>query len=224
MAQDDIKLIHSITKHNGISCTLGGAVALIVGLSIFLFYKAIFAVGMVLFIIGAILLVIGIAKIIEPAIPVELSERGIVYRHRRGTIAVEWHNIQRIDIPRVHTAEGLTDLPYIGLKLKKISPLLHLISPRLATGLLTEQRPLLISSIELDGELLMLENYLNSEFTPLEVDDERFTGVMAMFGHRCRFLGEHLGYHVYIPWDCLDRDAKDFMQLLRQYQQQAVCE
>ncbi|WP_394200921.1 DUF2982 domain-containing protein [Shewanella waksmanii] len=222
MSQENIKQIRSITKHNGITCTIAGITSLVIGLFIFLFYQSIFAVGMLCFIVGAILLVIGIAKIIEPAVPVELSDRGLVYRHRRGTIAVEWVNIQRIDIPCVHSADGLTELPYIGIKLKQISPLLQLISPRLATGLLTEQRPLLISSIELDGELLMLENYLNSEFTPLKIEGNRFTGVMAMFGHRCRFLGEHLGYHVYVPWDCLDREPQAFMQMLRQYQQQAL--
>ena len=41
-----------------------------------------------------------------------------------------------------------------------------------------------------------------------------------MFGHRCEMLAAHLGYHLYISVDSLDREPKEFVSLLRQWQQQ----
>jgi len=63
---------------------------------------------------------------------------------------------------------------------------------------------------------------LGAEFTPLGVNGERYRGVLAMFGHRCQTLNEQLGYHVYLSIDSLDREPKEFVALLRQWQQQAL--
>jgi len=41
--------------------------------------------------------------------------------------------------------------------------------------------------------------------------------VLAMFGHRCEMLSKNLGYHIYIPVDCLDRTSDEFVRLLREY-------
>lgn len=48
------------------------------------------------------------------------------------------------------------------------------------------------------------------------IEGDRYRGVLAMFGHRCVMLDTRLGYHLYIPHDSLDREAKDFIKLLRQ--------
>ncbi|WP_394229034.1 DUF2982 domain-containing protein [Shewanella colwelliana] len=212
------------TKHNGWTFTLVGAVMLICGLLFFVLSKTMFGPGMVCFLFGMVLTVLGVAKLIQPEVSVEFRSQGLVYHHRRGTIYLRWENIQRVDVPRSILALDSDELPYIGLRLNQLSALLDDIPPRLATGLLTEQRPLLMSSLTLDGELSGLEHYLNSEFSPLNVDGKPYDGVKGMFARRCEQLNNQLGYHLYLPTDCLDREPRAFLTLLRDYKARAMAE
>ncbi|MCG9698308.1 DUF2982 domain-containing protein [Shewanella sp. Isolate11] len=214
--------IRAVTKRNGKSFTLLGVSTLIIGLMLFLFSKSLLGLGMVCFIFGIIFTVLGVAKLWQPEVSIELRQQGLVYHHHRGTIYLEWANIQRVDVPRSIQALDSHELPYIGVKLKQLSPLIDDIPPRLATGLLSEQRPLLMSSLTLDGELADLERYLNSEFSPLTLEERQYHGVQAMFTRRCQQLNAQLGYHVYIPIDCLDREPRQFLSLLREYKQHAL--
>ncbi|NRB22195.1 DUF2982 domain-containing protein [Shewanella sp.] len=215
----DIELvqINSKFKRNSRTLTLVGAILLTISIGLFLSSTAMFAPGMLCFSLGAISIVLGVSKILEPEISLELNQQGLKYHHRRGSIFIEWDNVQRIDIPRGLDGFEPIQLPYIGFKLKRINPVLDMIPGRLATGLLTEQRPLLMSAVTLDEDLIEFEAYMNSEFTPLEVNDERYRGVLAMFGHRCEMLSKNMGFHIYIPIDCLDRPADEFVKLLREY-------
>ena len=215
----DIELvqINSKFKRNSRTLTLVGAILLTISIGLFLSSTAMFAPGMLCFSLGAISIVLGVSKILEPEISLELNQQGLKYHHRRCSIFIEWDNVQRIDIPRGLDGFEPIQLPYIGFKLKRINPVLDMIPGRLATGLLTEQRPLLMSAVTLDEDLIEFEAYMNSEFTPLEVNDERYRGVLAMFGHRCEMLSKNMGFHIYIPIDCLDRPADEFVKLLREY-------
>lgn len=204
------------TKRNGISLSLMGAVLLLLGLMLLLTGNW-FAQGLLSFFLGAVATILGVAKLIEPEVSIELSCDGIEYHHRRGKWFITWDNIQRIDIPRVSQGVEMIELPYIGVRLKYINPVLDNISPRLATGLLTEQRPLLMTAAAQDELMEHLEHYLSSEFAPLVVNGERYRGVLAMFGHRCELLASHLGYHLYIPRDCLDREPREFVILLKEF-------
>ena len=205
-------------KRNGISLTIAGSIAVFISLIIFVNTKSLFGVGMVLFGFGSVGLVLGVAKVNQPKASFELSAQGFDYYHGRGTVHVAWDNIQRIDVSRVTQNLELIELPYIGIKLNKINPILDCISPRLATGLLTEQRPLLMTAATQDEDLQSLETYVGAEFTPLMVNDERYRGVLAMFGHRCQTLDTQLGFHLYLSVDSLDRTPDEFVSLLREWQ------
>ncbi|RLV61527.1 DUF2982 domain-containing protein [Parashewanella curva] len=207
------------SKRNGISLTFIGGLGLFSGLLLFA-TSTLFAVALIAFATGAVTLILGIAKLRQPKVSIEFTETGFIYYHVRGQFAVEWDNIQRVDIPSVYKSMEHVQLPYVGIKVKSINQVLDSISPRLATGLLTEQRPLLMTAGAQSGDDTALEIYLNHEFMPLTVNDERYRGVLAMFGRRCLMLSEHLGYHLYIPADSLDRELDDFIKLLRQRQQQ----
>jgi hypothetical protein len=217
----DELLISPFIKRNGITLTVVGAVSLVTSLIIFIGFKGFFVPGMLCFALGSVALVLGVSKVYQPAVSFKLTTAGVAFFHRRGQVFIEWHNIQRLDNVRVNQNMELIELPYIGVKLKHINPVLDCISLRLATGLLTEQRPLLMTAATQDEDLQSLEGYLGAEFTPLVVNGERYRGVLAMFGHRCQTLNEQLGYHVYLSIDSLDRDPKEFVALLRQWQQQA---
>ncbi|WP_133406295.1 DUF2982 domain-containing protein [Parashewanella tropica] len=204
------------SKRNGVSLTFIGALGLFSGLVLFTI-STWFAFALIAFATGAICTILGIAKLRQPLVTIKFTEEGLTYHHVRGQVTVSWDNVQRFDIPSVYKGMGHVQLPYIGIKVKCINGILDSISPRLATGLLTEQRPLLMTAGAEAGDE-SLEVYLNHEFMPLTVNEERYRGVLAMFGRRCLMLGEHLGYHLYIPADTLDRDLPDFVQLLREQQ------
>nr|WP_051536958.1 DUF2982 domain-containing protein [Shewanella marina] len=106
---------------------------------------------------------------------------------------------------------------FIGIKLKRLDFMLDHISPRLASGLLTEQRPLMMSAVTMLDSQISLEEYVTKEFESLLVDERVYKGLLAMFGHRCQLLAQQLGFHLYVPIDVLDRTPEQFIQLLRQY-------
>ncbi|WP_394133096.1 DUF2982 domain-containing protein [Shewanella maritima] len=216
--------IRPISKRNGITLTVLGSSALLAGLLMFIFAKSLFAMALILFSLGIIGTILGVYKLKEPEVSIKLSADVLGFYHRRGQYQLEWSNIQRVDILRVHQDMQLSELPYVGIKLKHLPPLLDSISPRLATGLLTEQRPLLMSAAIQDEDLQSLEHYMNIEFSPLSVDEYQYKGVLAMFGHRCETLNSILGYHVYIPIDMLDCLPEEFIALVRQWQQTQLTE
>lgn len=218
---DEAVFIRPINKRNGITLTLAGIIGVVLGLGFFLSGSHLFAPGIICFALGAIALVLGGSKLVEPEVTVELTKEGITYFHRRGQVAIEWQNIQRVDQPRVTQGLDTLTLPYIGIKLKRVSPVLECISLRLAAGLLTEQRPLLMTASAQDEDLSALESQMCAEFTPFIEDNDRYKGVLAMFGHRCRILNSHLGYHLFIATDTIDRPADEFLKLLRDYKQQS---
>ncbi|QIR14889.1 DUF2982 domain-containing protein [Shewanella aestuarii] len=210
------------TKRNGTTLTIAGATGLMISLLLFLQYKSLLAPTLVLFGLSIVGLLLGISKLNEPPISIKLTPIGLSYFHRRGKVDIEWSNIVRLDSVRLTQNMQLIELPYIGFKLKKINPILDCISPRLATGLLTEQRPLFMTAATHDEDLQSLESYIGAEFTPFISHGDRYRGVLAMFGHRCQTLDDNLGYHLYISYDALDREPKEMVSLLRQWQQQAL--
>ncbi|MGL5048652.1 MAG: DUF2982 domain-containing protein [Shewanella sp.] len=214
--ESEIVLVRPLSKRNGLTLTWLGGVSLLLGLGFFLTWPAMFAIGLMFFSVGAICLILGLAKVYEPETTIALDNKGLTYFHRRGKVSIAWDNIARVDIPRVTNGLDIIELSYLGIKLKQLSPILDNISPRLATGLLTEQRPLLVTAASQDEGLATLEAYLGAEFGPLVIGGDRYRGVLAMFGHRCVMLDTRLGYHLYIPHDSLDREPKDFIKLLRQ--------
>ncbi|MBW8185251.1 DUF2982 domain-containing protein [Shewanella nanhaiensis] len=211
--------VRSSVKRNAITLTFVGLAGIVLGLVLFLSSSVLFAPALCAFALGIIATVLGVSKQMEPEVSITLSPDGLSYHHRRGSLFIEWENVQRFDIPKSLDGLETVELPFIGIRLKKINPVLDVIPGRLATGLLTEQRPLLMSAVTLDENLELLEDYLNSEFTPLLVNGERYRGVLAMYGHRSEMLNRNLGYHQYIPFDCLDREPREFLTLLRDYLQ-----
>lgn len=214
--KDNEILIKPVVKRNGLTFSFLGSLGVIAGISLFLSGSEFFAPGIVCFALGTIALVLGFSKLAEPEVALKLTNEGFTYFHRRGQVSVAWENVQRIDQPRVTQGIDTIALPYIGVKVKQMSPVLEVISLRLAAGLLTEQRPLLMTASTQEEDLSVLENQMSAEFTPFIEDNDRFKGVLAMFGHRSRLLGSHLGYHLYISTDALDRPANEFIALMNQ--------
>ena len=138
--EQEAVVIRAMTKRNARTFTLVGIIALVCAMGMFIISKALMGPGMVCFIFGMIFTVLGAAKWLQPEVSIELRPRGLVYHHHRGSIYIEWQNIQRVDIPRSIQSFDSHDLPYIGVRLKSLLPLIDDIPPRLATGLLSDPR------------------------------------------------------------------------------------
>lgn len=212
--------IASLNKRNAITFTCGGAILCLITLLLHT-NGSLSIVAFLPLVPGLVLLVLGVSKLFEPKYALTLSCTGLTYFHRRGQFFINWQDIQRIDFVRITQGFELITLPFIGIKLKCLSPLLKNISPRLASGLLTEQRALFVESCP---QIEMMENQLSQEFTELHLNDEsqQFRGLKAMFGHRCQWLNKQLGYHIYIPIESLNQSPDELLKLLCEYQRQAV--
>jgi len=172
-----------------------------------------------LFIASAVLIFLGSAKFFEPTCSLLITPTFIRHYHRRGEWQINWDNVVRFDIPRVHRGLELEELPYIGFRLNDIEPLLEQITTRFAVYLLSEQRHLLI--VALRHERPDLRDYSPYFEIPDRFQAESGTlykGVQAMFATRCGHFRELLGYDLFIPASALDRSPDDFLRWLKQLQ------
>ena len=218
----DVIEIRTLSKRNAVTLTLLGSISLFTGLCLFIVWRELFVPALIFFSCGAVALVLGIAKRIEPEIVLRLDPEGLTFYHRRGQLTVAWDNVQRFDLLRIqHGIDWLT-LPYLGIKLKAVNPLLDVISPRLATGLLAEQRSLVMTAVANDEDLQSLEHYLSAEFEPLVVNGDRYRGLLAMFGRRCLMLDKYLGFHLYIPTEFLPMAPQQLLKELKEYKAQQI--
>ena len=210
--------IRAVAKRNGITSMVIGAVGVLVGLLVlavlpeWLFLTGIFITS------GAIVaLLIGWFKLREPEFSLQLSRQNIHYRHRLGQWQLDWSNVQRVDVPRVSRQLDLVDLEMVGIKIKDYEPFLSTISPRLATHLLMEQRPLLLQNN--DKSCTTGTCYGNDFFDDNHYtlnSGKKVTGVIAMLANRMVQLRERLGYDVFLSASDLDREPIEFVTLLRQ--------
>ncbi|WP_395340030.1 DUF2982 domain-containing protein [Ningiella sp. W23] len=214
----DSILIRGVSSHNGLTSMLIGIGALILGgLTISVLPELFFLAGILIIAAGIIGIIMGFFKLREPKHSVEINKDALIYHHRLGKWHIEWDNLQRVDVPRIHKGLEHVDLEMVGFRLKNPEPLLQNISPRLITHLLMEQRPL-VAQIErancetgrcYGDDLIEDAKYKTSDGTVIK-------GVVAMFANRMRKLQEGHGYDVYVSVNELDRSAQEFVTLIRE--------
>jgi len=213
--------IRAASKRNGITTTLiGVGLLLLAFLVITVLPNVLFLPGVFIASAGIVGLVMGWFKIREPNYSLEITPEGIRYIHRNGEWRVDWDNVQRIDAPRVTRGIEVKDLEMVGFRLKRMEPIVDSISPRLATNILMEQRPLLLQNPD---EKCVTGNCASADL----LEDDQFKlpdgrllrGVQAMFASRMSKLRERLGYDLFIAAAELDRPVNDFVVLLRNCQE-----
>ncbi len=111
--------VRSSVKRNAITLTFVGLVGIILGLVLFLSSSVLFAPALCAFALGIIATVLGVSKQMEPEVSITLSPDGLSYHHRRGSLFIEWENVQRFDIPKSLDGLETIELPFIGIRLKK---------------------------------------------------------------------------------------------------------
>lgn len=215
-SSDDTIFIKSTAKRNGITTLAMGCLAMFLatlGLNFapeWMFLTFVFALS------GAIVTVlIGWFKLREPPHSLQINRDKIHYSHRCGKWQIDWDNVQRIDCPRMTQGMTQSTLDVVGFKLKHYDDFLLNISPRLASHIIVEQRPLLLH--EDNASCRTGGCYSNSLFEdkPFTLaNGNTLTGVKAILANRMMAVRKLLGYDVFIAASELDREPQDFVALL----------
>lgn len=176
---------------------------------------------------GLMTLFIGTLKLREPHFSLSLCRDCLQYHHKHGGWVLKWVNIQRIDHPRIHMGWDLVEIPFIGLRIKDYDSFLTLITPRLAVGILTEQRAVLMQVLQSEqtdcptGTCASQFDDLFEESHYRSREGAQYEGVIAMLANRMARLRSLIGYDLLVPVGSLDRDPADFIRLLHQYQRES---
>ena len=171
-----------------------------------------------LFLAALVTALLGVLKLREPEFSFTLSADHLHFHHKVGGWSLHWRNIIRVDQPRLTRGIDLVDLPYIGLKIRDYDEFLPLMTPRLAVHLLTEQRPLLSMALRYGAiSRRDLQDWLIEDNQFRSVNGQHYTGITAMLGHRMGHLRDLYGYDLLIHESSLDREADEFVVLLRSY-------
>ena len=171
-----------------------------------------------LFLAAMVTTLFGVLKLREPQFSLTLSAKHLHFHHKVGGWSLHWSNVIRVDQPRLSRGIDMVDLPYIGLKIRDYDEFLPLMTPRLAVHLLTEQRPLLSLALRY-GAISRhdLQDWLIEDSQFRSANGQQYTGIIAMLGHRMGHLRDLYGYDLLIHESSLDRDAAEFVSLLRGY-------
>lgn len=228
LKMQDIIEIRSQAKRNVIVSVLFGLGGLCLA-SIFLLVlpKSFYLIGIFLVSASLVALLIAWVKYREPPFSFLLSKTFMLYQHRYGQWQLDWHNIQRMDVPRISSDLSHKSLDMIAIKIKDYSAFLDNISPRLMTNILMEQRPLLFQQVGTSKECASGSCYsddlLENDYFK-DINGQEYRGIQAMFANRMAKLRARLGYDIFVAGSELDRPEKDFIALLRQCHQQVVNE
>lgn len=212
--------VRATSKSNGITAlVLGGVGLCISAIWLNVFPEWLFLAGIFLTSASIVSLLIGWFKIREPQFSIEISPEEIRYHHRLGNWLLTWDNVLRIGCPRVQQGLEHVDLEAVGIRIKDYGAFLNQVSPRLATHLLMEQRPLLLHQDHncKTGNCFDHNMFDDKHYTT--ADAQTFTGVKAMLANRMTQLRELLGYDVFVSSSDIDREPADFAAFLRQCQE-----
>ena len=144
----DIIEIRSQAKCNVVVSVLIGLLGLfLASIAFSVLPKSLYLIGIFLTCASLVALLVAWFKYREPQFSFLVTRTSIVYKHRHGQWHLDWHNIQRVDVPRVTHGVGHKSLEMVAIKIKDYSVFLDQISPRLMTNILMEQRPLLFQEL-----------------------------------------------------------------------------
>ncbi|WP_432452786.1 MULTISPECIES: DUF2982 domain-containing protein [unclassified Agarivorans] len=219
-------LIKSKLGHNAKALILLGSLLVFAAIGT-LYVPAVLVslIASMLFFLAYLGIRVGLAKLFQPVYSVVLCYDHLQFHHRYGGWSLPWGKLQRIDIPRLHDGLNWQEMNYVGLRLTDPDYLLDTLSPRLAAHLLTEQRSALLASLRRScahcqdsqvSEHLIEDDYYKS------ASGKIYTGLTGMFANRMKKLRELTGYDLLVDQSILDREAQDFVVLVRRYKSQAL--
>lgn len=220
--------IRRAAKRNVLTTAMLGVLGLLISSQLLIWLpQSAFLIGILLTSLSLVTLLVAYFKYREPFHSFVLSRQTVYFQHKNGRWQLDWHNIQRIAVPRVTQGMETNELAMIGIKLKSYKPFLVSISPRLITHILMEQRPLLLYGLGIEDQLkcrsgkCFADDLLESDRFK-DSDGSIYTGIQAMLANRMQKLRQRLGFDIYIASTELDRSEHEFVQLLKDCQQQVL--
>ncbi len=134
-----------------------------------------------------------------------------------GGWVVKWNNISGIGICTYEEEGWHRPLPWIGIKLRRYSPYLDSICPRIATEILLSQRALLYLGARQQNQETQFEDMVLDSHQYCETSGKCYSGLMAMLANRMKYQRQYYDYDVFISAGDLDRSAEEFVGLARRY-------
>lgn len=216
--------IRSTSKRNGLTLFVAGlGLFLLCAISLSMLPTQYQIAGMFFVAASLVAMLLGWFKLREPVHSLLISKQHIRYSTRFGSWQIDWHNVQRIDIPKSTNSHRNAEYDMLGIRLKDIEPLIESISPRLATNLLLNQRALLLEDSSCDSGACYSASLIEDDSYQL-ASGKVIKGVKAMLANRISKLRSMLGYDLYISASELDRSVADFAGLMRDCHQQLIQE
>ncbi|PNH96724.1 DUF2982 domain-containing protein [Vibrio diazotrophicus] len=135
----------------------------------------------------------------------------------RGGWVLRWNNISKIGICTFEQDGWHHPLPWIGIKLRRYSPYLDSICPRIASEILLSQRALLYLGARQKNQETKFEDMVLDAQQYKESATKSYSGLMAMLANRMKYQRQYYDYDVFISANDLDRSAEEFVGLARRY-------
>lgn len=161
---------------------------------------------------------VGISKLNQPDYGMVICHDHLQFHHQYGGWSLPWSEIQRIGIPTIGRGFEITELRYVGIRIRNYHQFLSIISPRLCAHLLTEQRSALFIALRQDcpagtcpSDHLLEDDYF------CDKHGQTYQGLLAMFANRMQKLRTLTGFDLLIDHDILEDEPAHFISIIRQY-------
>lgn len=205
------------SRHAMFFVWVGATVAALNLLVQLLFLEKMYIANMFLYGFAIALCLLGYLKQGEPVNLLTLDEDGLKYWHRQNHLFIPWDNIQRLDIPYFRDAVGFDELEYIGIKVKDAEAFYEDFPLRLASKLLVELRPLLmtVASRTCKTGQCVPEDFVDAVEYKMP-SGKLYKGLIGMFVNRTEVLNRNLGFHFYIGTKSSDMNSHKLLNLLKE--------
>jgi hypothetical protein len=213
-------IIKPLARQHGLFVFVLGVSLFLINLLLAQFFWQVFKLVLMLLLLVALLLMLfGVVKLLEPKASFMLTPKALTFYHKYGHWQLAWHNIRYLNVVTSQAGLQTLALPYLGITLYNINDLIDHISPRLASRLIHEQRPLLVYCI---SQKLLSTEQSSINFSPYKAAGiKTVSGPIAAFLHHSLALHQALGFHLFLPNNALDREISQFVTLLQQCQRSA---
>ena len=134
-----------------------------------------------------------------------------------GGWVVKWSDIIDIGVCEYQHQGWHHPLPWIGIKLRRYSPYLDSICPRIASQILLDQRSLLFLGLRQHNQHKFFEDRVLDTEVFIADNGHQYKGLLAMLANRMGYQRNNYGYDVFISASDLDRPIDEFVGLLRRY-------
>ena len=167
---------------------------------------------LIIFILLSLAAFIGYSKLTEPAVMLQLDDKGVVFFHKYGQWRLPWQDLMYAQLVEI---EGKT-LNFVGFRLSSYTEFLAGISLRLALRLIIEQRPLLVAALGAGCKYGQCPTSMLEQLPEFKHNGISYRGVLGLFAQRMDHFRKLLQLDILIPADVVGYEAEDFCRLINQ--------